>query len=146
MNNPRSRLAGMTLIEVMVATLIFSLGVLGLVAMQAKATSLSRDAEDRNRAALLANEGVSMLWNCCATGTTTLPAAQYAQWKLEVAAPAEGATPTSSAGLLGLPQGVGTIVQGGAAFPGQWTVTITWQEPTHNTTDQYITQVNIVYP
>lgn len=50
---------GSSLLEVLVAILIVSFGILGLVGLQAKATSLSIDAEDRTRAALIANDYVS---------------------------------------------------------------------------------------
>lgn len=46
----------MTLIEVLVAVLIFSFGLLGLVGLQARATQYGLSAEDANRAALLAAE------------------------------------------------------------------------------------------
>ena len=43
------------------AVLIVSFGLLGLVGLQAKATSMSISAEDRSRAALLANDFVSTM-------------------------------------------------------------------------------------
>lgn len=52
---------GSSLLEVLVAVLIVSLGLLGLVGLQAKATSMSVSAEDRSRAALLANDFVSTM-------------------------------------------------------------------------------------
>ena len=52
----------MTLIEVLVSLLIFSFGFLGLIGMQARAVQLSTDAEDRSRAALLANDIVTTMW------------------------------------------------------------------------------------
>lgn len=48
--------SGVMLLEAMIAILIFSLGVLGVVAMQAMAVSASRDAKYRADAALLADE------------------------------------------------------------------------------------------
>ena len=58
----RHNQTGVALIEVMVSLLIFSLGVLGMVAMQGKSISYAIDAEDRSRAALLANEIVAAMW------------------------------------------------------------------------------------
>lgn len=52
---------GSSLLEVLVAVLIVSFGLLGLVGLQAKATSMSISAEDRSRAALLANDFVSTM-------------------------------------------------------------------------------------
>ena len=59
---PRGPQHGVALLEVLVAMLIFSIGLLGLLGLQARAISLSTDAEDRNRAALLANEIASTMW------------------------------------------------------------------------------------
>ena len=58
----RRRQAGMSLIEVLTAVLIFSIGILGLVGLHARATQFSVSAEDTNRAALLANEMVTAVW------------------------------------------------------------------------------------
>jgi type IV pilus assembly protein PilV len=59
---PRTAQSGVALIEVLVSVLLFSLGILGLIGLQARAIGLSIDAEDRNRAALLANNIASTMW------------------------------------------------------------------------------------
>jgi type IV pilus assembly protein PilV len=51
------------LLEALIAILIFSLGVLGVVGMQVSAVSASRDAKYRADAALLANELVGQMWS-----------------------------------------------------------------------------------
>jgi type IV pilus assembly protein PilV len=50
------RSAGFTMIEVLVALLVFSLGVLGLVAIQATATRMASDARDKAVATFLADQ------------------------------------------------------------------------------------------
>lgn len=57
-----ARQSGIALLEVLVSVLLFSLGILGLIGLQARAISLSTDAQDRNRAALLANDIASAMW------------------------------------------------------------------------------------
>ena len=55
----RARIAstgGFTMIEVLVALLVFSLGVLGLVSIQATATRMAGDARDRAVATFLADQ------------------------------------------------------------------------------------------
>jgi type IV pilus assembly protein PilV len=122
--------SGMTLIEVMVAILIFSIGLLGFVGLQARAIQISTGAEDSNRAALLANE-VSALMQL--KQTVSLPTADVTAWQTRVS------TATGS----GLPGGSGTITAGATANTA--TVTISWTErnaasaPAH----QYVTQVVI---
>jgi len=86
---------GVMLIEVLVSILIFSFGLLGAVAMQIRAVQYSANAEDRNRAALFANEIASTM---LLTGTVALPTAVTANWNTRV-----GAAGT------GLPGGVGDI-------------------------------------
>jgi len=60
--NDKNRQRGMALIEVLVSILLFSLGVLGLIGLQASAVQYSIEADMRNRAALLANEVASVMW------------------------------------------------------------------------------------
>ncbi len=52
----RRRAAGFTMIEVLVALLVFSLGVLALVAIQATAARMANDARDRAVATFLADQ------------------------------------------------------------------------------------------
>ncbi len=124
---------GMSLIEVLASVLIFSIGVLGLVALQARATQYSRDAEDRNRAALLANEAVTLMWgNHSGNLPAVLPSTVYTDWVARV----------SNNTVLGLPNGTGTVTYN--ATTNLSTVTIQWQEPSRGSTlSQYITEVMI---
>ncbi|MCK6406426.1 MAG: type IV pilus modification protein PilV [Rhodocyclaceae bacterium] len=50
------------LLEALVAIVIFSLGVLGVVGMQASAVSTVQDAKYRTDAGLLANELLGLMW------------------------------------------------------------------------------------
>lgn len=114
---PSRRQRGVALIEVLVAILIFSIGVLGLIGLQSRAIAVSMDTEDRNRASLLANELVSMLW---LRGTSDITADEKTDWEDRVA---------NTIGS-GLPDGEGdytiTALTGGRR---QVDVTITWKPP-----------------
>jgi len=104
--------AGVMLLEVLISVVIFSIGLLGLVALQTKAHQYSMSAEDTNRAALLANEIVSVMW---ASQSASVPDATYTAWQDRVAsAPADG-----------LPNGVGEVVTAGNTA----TITIRWRPP-----------------
>ena len=59
----RKHQSGVMLLEALIAILIFSLGVLGVVGMQASAIAASRDAKYRTDAALLANEIIGQTRN-----------------------------------------------------------------------------------
>ena len=54
---------GVMLLEALIAILIFSLGVLGIVGLQASAVKASRDAKYRTDAGLLANELIGEMWS-----------------------------------------------------------------------------------
>lgn len=109
---------GIALLEVLISLLIFSLGILGLIGLQTRALSLSIDAEDRNRAALLANEVASTMW---LQGSVTLSSEKLAAWQASVADLTKN----------GVPNGVGTIT----AVTGTTNsadVKITWHPPSRS--------------
>jgi type IV pilus assembly protein PilV len=121
-----SRQGGFALLEALISILLFSIGVLGIVALQARASQFSVDSEDRSRAALFANQLVSQMW---ARKSTSLDAATISSWQAQV-----------SASGSGLPSGSGSVsVDNGLA-----TVTITWKAPWRKSTEQsnsYVTRV-----
>lgn len=65
----RNQQSGVMLLEALIAILIFSLGILGVVSLQATALSVSRDAQYRADAALLANELVGLMFASDRNGT-----------------------------------------------------------------------------
>jgi type IV pilus assembly protein PilV len=70
---PRARTQrGVALLESLMALLIFSVGLLGLLGLEARVMSTSSNSENRNRAAMLAGEVASQMWlnNTIAPGTT----------------------------------------------------------------------------
>lgn len=60
-NTPKQQ-GGVMLLEALIAILIFSIGVLGIVGMQASAVNVTRDAKYRTDAGLLANELLGLMW------------------------------------------------------------------------------------
>lgn len=119
---------GVMLLEVLISVLIFSIGLLGLVALQARAHQYSASAEDTNRAALLANEISSVMWGA---KSLSVSAATYATWQARVADPS----------VDGLPNGTGTVTTAG----GTASITITWRPPSAASSaaaNRYVTQVN----
>jgi type IV pilus assembly protein PilV len=128
-NAPRSRRVrsarhgqrGIALIEALVSLLIFAFGVLGLLGLEARAISSAADSEDRNRAALLANEIASTLW---VNGNVTVTAAQLAAWNVTAANNA----------AQGLPGGAVTVLPVSGST-NSVDVTITWKAPTRASAD-----------
>jgi len=122
------------LLEALIAILIFSMGVLGLVGMQAAAVNASRDAKYRADAGLLANELIGQMWaskrdgaalqsDFSSTGST--PNA-YSAWAARVAATLPVTT---------VPAPVVVVVQGAPVTPttpptsSKVTITVSWQAP-----------------
>lgn len=65
-----SKSTGFMLLEVLCALLIFSIGILGIVGLQANATKQSSAAEYRSMAAMLASDLVSKMWLSNRTAAT----------------------------------------------------------------------------
>ena len=59
---PRS-CRGASLLEALIALVIFSVGILGLLGLQANAVSATRDAQYRSEAAVLADEIIGIMWS-----------------------------------------------------------------------------------
>ena len=127
-NRSLRRQAGMTLIEVLVAILVLSFGLLGFVGLQARAIQFSTSAEDTNRAALLANEITSAM---ALAQTVNLPSATITAWQLRVADPA-----------VGFASGVGTVTNTSVSAA---TITVRWvptsaTNPASAVPSQFVTQ------
>jgi type IV pilus assembly protein PilV len=91
-SRPRqSRQAGVALLEVLVSILLFSLGLLGLIGLQARAISFSVDAEDRNRASLIANEIATTMW---LNKSVTVATGTGSDWEARVKDQTKGGLPS----------------------------------------------------
>jgi type IV pilus assembly protein PilV len=126
----RTKQQGATLIEVLVAVLIFSFGLLGLIGLQSRAMQFSGDADGTNRAAALSSEIVSFM-NIFRTGDVTAAAlvTPYAAWQAKVQTPASG----------GLPGGTGTVTALGGN-PAAFNISIVWTTPSNPLPRRYVTQ------
>ena len=61
---------GSMLLEALISILIFSIGILSIVGLQASSINMSSDAQYRSEASLLANQYVSSIWATVAAATT----------------------------------------------------------------------------
>lgn len=102
----------MSLIEILVAVLLVSIGLLGLVGLQARAVQTSVEAEDSLRAAMLADEASAAMWM---QRSVSLPAATITTWRDAVA----------DATDRGLPNGEGEITVNG----NEARIEVSWQPP-----------------
>lgn len=117
----RRKLRGVAMLEVLVSLLLFSLGLLGMIGLQARALSLSTDAEDRNRAALLANDIASTMW---LSRSVTIDTTEGSPWQTRVADQSQG----------GLPNGELTVTAV-SGTTNSADILITWKATTRKTDD-----------
>jgi type IV pilus assembly protein PilV len=118
----RASQSGVALIEVLISILLFSLGILGLIGLQARAISLSIDAEDRNRAALIANDIATTMWT---KRTVSIdPTAGSPSWNARASNPQAG----------GLPGGSVTITSDTTTNTAD--ILITWRPPQRTSSEQ----------
>ena len=137
---------GFVLLDAMVAVLIFSFGILGLVALQSSATQLTSNANYRVNAAMFADQVISQMWTDpvnmanYATG-----GAQYTTWVKTINC-STSSSPTCLPGVTANPP---TIAIGpGVSYNGLntnylVTVTINWQAPNDSTPHSYVSIATI---
>ena len=129
--------SGVMLLEALIGILIFSLGILALVGMQATAVRATTDARDRTEASNLTSQIVGQMWldrtnlaNYAWDGSGSPPAA-LTNWVNQVEASLPGAannSPTVTVGAsAALGASVGTEVE----------VVVFWQNPTDPNLHQF---------
>ena len=132
---PLSRRAhrGVALLESLMAILIFSVGVLGLIGLQARAINFSVDSEDRNRAAMFASEIASNMW---LNGSVTVTTPAFTALLASVNDPT----------TVGLPNGVVTITPV-AGTTNSADITISWKPPSDSATaDNSVLTTRVILP
>ncbi len=133
----RNAQSGVMLLEALIGILIFSLGILAMVGMQAMSIKLASDSRDRAEAANLASQLVGEMWlNRAAlasfqySGSGTAPAA-LTTWIARV----DASLPDAAANRPIVTVGASTL---GAAVGSQTTVTMRWRNPTEATVHQFV--------
>jgi type IV pilus assembly protein PilV len=124
--------AGFTLLETLVAIVIFSIGLLGVVGLQARSIQFSVDGEDRNRASLMADGIVATMW-----GNNIPSASLDAIARTALAAGATGG-PYNATAFVGAPDANGVVE-----------IRITWRPPSRSAAEpdsSYTTKVFIPSP
>lgn len=132
--------SGMILLESLVAILIFSIGILALVGLQATAIKQSTDARYRSEAAALANDLIAEMWvSDRTTGTLRANFAtggpNYNAWAAKVGVILPGAIAPAV-----------TIDDAGTAYPGRVLVRLQWiapNEPAAAAPHQYLASAMI---
>jgi type IV pilus assembly protein PilV len=130
MNKPRPQ-SGFVLIEVMISVLIFAVGVLALVGLQASMTHAQTEAKVRADATNLASELVGMMWSDASNLTgyadgSCASTPQCAGWKNKV--------------LLTLPSASTAVTAD--TVTGRVTITLMWTLPS-GTQRKYVTATTV---
>ena len=125
------RARGIALIEVLVALLIFMLGVLGLIGMQSTLTKAQSDSKIRADAANLASEVVGRMWTDINNltgyeGDTSCTAASCTEWRSKI-----GQILPGGGAVIAVDEGTGDV-----------SVTVTWTVP-GGETHKFVTQTTI---
>lgn len=102
--NFKSAQQGVVILEVMIAILIFSMGVLAIVGLQSAMIKNTADSEFRTDASYIAQQRIGLMWADPAN------LANYIQ---------------AASAIPDLPNGTIATAQSGV----QYTVTVTWQQP-----------------
>lgn len=131
MARARKSQAGVVLLEALIGLLIFSLGVLALVAMQSVAVSNVSNAKYRVDAALFADELINLMWVDRGTNLARVPLYAYPggsalklqQWVAKVKDPLIG---LPKANALGITVSTRPIL---ANTTQEVTIVLNWQAP-----------------
>ncbi|MGI4846600.1 MAG: type IV pilus modification protein PilV [Janthinobacterium lividum] len=115
--------AGSFLLEGLVAILIFSIGILGLIGLQLSAIKQSSDASYRSEAAMYANELIGTMWvsdhaPAALKASFEAGGAGYLVWKNRVAASLPGVSDSSNLPQVSVDAASSTV-----------TVKVFWQAP-----------------
>jgi len=125
MNSNYSSQKGVMLLEALIGLLIFSLGILALVAMQSTAVSQMRDAQYRTEASMLSDKLLTTL-TIEGTGSTTSSAV----------------TAIKNEAAAVLPNGLATITTGTSSFGANVlsvNIEVTWRAPAATTSSTHVT-------
>jgi type IV pilus assembly protein PilV len=136
MARPLRAQQGSMLLEALIAILIFSMGVLAIVGLQATSIKLAADAKYRSDASLLANQLLGQMWASNRTATVlqtnfaSPSGALYTAWANSVQSAVPGAT--------GANMPVVTVDTTAGANLGKVQITISWQGPSEATAHNYV--------
>lgn len=144
---------GIVLLESLIAILVFSLGILALVSMQAFAVNAASDAQYRSDAVQLANELIGSMWASDRTPATLEAAFEspggtgYAAWRGDTSTPEEGTVLGTLPGTKGVATNYPTVAITQVTDTTQpsalVTITIYWQAPTDQSRHSFTTITQI---
>jgi type IV pilus assembly protein PilV len=148
----RKSTQGFVLLDALVAIVIFSFGILGMVALQSSSIQLTNNANYRMNAAMLADQIIAQMWIDPAnvtgggyTGAGGSGGAQYTAWLANINCAAKAASTSCLPGVKANPPsiavGTGVTYNGVTDYPV--TVTVNWQAPNDPNPHSYVSITEI---
>ncbi|WP_430388449.1 type IV pilus modification PilV family protein [Dyella sp. 20L07] len=130
------------MLDALIAIVIFSIGIVGMVSLQSAAVNMASNAKYRSDAAMMAEQVIGQMWASdnnpldgnLATNFKSPAGASYKTWASTVT------TITASGGLPGAAAKPPTITVDANNYV---TVTIFWQAPSDSSAHQYVTTTQI---
>jgi type IV pilus assembly protein PilV len=147
--NPPRKQQGSMLLEALIAILIFSMGILAIVGLQATSVKLSGDAKYRSDASLLVNQLIGQMWVSDRTPATLQAnfqgaagngGAAYTAWLATVQDTQSGLPGTAA----NPPSVVIVPVAGTTTTSSLVTITLWWQAPTELSAHSYTAVAQII--
>jgi type IV pilus assembly protein PilV len=143
MTSIRGNQGGVVLIEAMIGILIFSLGVLALVAMQAVSSSNVSNARFRSEAAFLANEISAAAWMGRGADGTNVATYKWPGGNTTTKAWADKVTALMpQAGAY--PPTIDTVADPGGGY--KMTITVRWKAPDAITPSNHVAVAIVTLP
>jgi type IV pilus assembly protein PilV len=148
----RRRVRGVVLLDALVAIVIFSIGILGLVNLLASAVSLTTDANYRLDAAMIADQVIGQMWG---DNSSTLEAdyigsggsggTKYAAWVTGLGCGSGSSLTNCLPGISANPPSIAISQTNAATRPNDYLVTVTvyWKSPEDQYVHQYVTTTQI---
>jgi type IV pilus assembly protein PilV len=151
----RRRARGVALVEALIAILLFSLGILGVVATQARSVQMLSEATLRSQAAQHATDLIAEMWLTDPAQREALYASasaspvRYQAWKLRLESGSRalpGAADAPPQVVVNTIQTPYSSLSVGSQTVSAVTVTIFWTPPGAGTTNSYTTTAMILEP
>jgi len=144
--------SGFVLLDAVIAILVFSIGVLGMVALQGSAVKLASDSRNRSNAAMLADQVIAQMWGddlsqtsaftTKYTGSGGSGGAGYNAWEATLDCTSTTKSTSCLPGVAANPPTI-TVTQtsspsGSSALVFLVTVTVNWKAPNDSSPHNYV--------
>jgi type IV pilus assembly protein PilV len=136
MSTIRNKQSGVMLLEVLIALLIFAIGILGLIGMQAVSIKLTGESKYRAEASMFADQLINQMWADDRTNAvlianydSSIGGNKYTEWKNQIQTAGTGLPGATGASDPTVTIDINNVV----------TVSVFWQAPEETAAHKYVT-------